>query len=172
VAGLGGCRGQSPSPWRFFTEEEGRTLSFACERIVPTDQDPGAAWAGAVEFIDRQLPRSYRRFQKTYRDGLAALDQTSQASFTARFYELNEAQQIEVLQAVEKGQPAGELWKKVSPREFFNTLVNHTMQAYYGDPRHGGNRQWVSWKMLRVPQPPVRGRQHLDLTQLSGRQPS
>jgi hypothetical protein len=32
------------------------------------------------------------------------------------------------------------------------------MQGFYGDPRHGGNLNRVSWKMLRLPYPPVRGR--------------
>jgi hypothetical protein len=32
------------------------------------------------------------------------------------------------------------------------------MAAYYGDPRHGGNRDYASWRMLRVPVAPVRGR--------------
>jgi gluconate 2-dehydrogenase gamma chain len=37
-------------------------------------------------------------------------------------------------------------------------LVAHAMQGFYGDPRHGGNRERVSWKMLGVASPPVRGR--------------
>ena len=24
------------------------------------------------------------------------------------------------------------------------------MQAYYGDPKHGGNKERVSWKMLKI----------------------
>jgi gluconate 2-dehydrogenase gamma chain len=43
-------------------------------------------------------------------------------------------------------------------------LVSHTMEGFYGDPRHGGNRDRVSWKMLKLPYPPVRGRLHYDLT--------
>ena len=33
-----------------------------------------------------------------------------------------------------------------------------TRQGFYGDPRHGGNRDAASWKMLALPFPPVRGR--------------
>ena len=43
-------------------------------------------------------------------------------------------------------------------KPFFDLLVAHTMQGFYGDPRHGGNRERVSWKMLGVASPPVRGR--------------
>jgi gluconate 2-dehydrogenase gamma chain len=37
-------------------------------------------------------------------------------------------------------------------------VIAHTMQGYYGDPRHGGNREAVSWCMLGVPVIPIRGR--------------
>jgi gluconate 2-dehydrogenase gamma chain len=43
-------------------------------------------------------------------------------------------------------------------KPFFDMLVAHTMQGFYGDPRHGGNRERASWKMLGVASPPVRGR--------------
>jgi gluconate 2-dehydrogenase gamma chain len=42
--------------------------------------------------------------------------------------------------------------------EFFNLIRAHAMQGFYGDPRHGGNRDEASWKMLGIPCPPVRGR--------------
>jgi gluconate 2-dehydrogenase gamma chain len=38
------------------------------------------------------------------------------------------------------------------------------MQGFYGDPRHGGNREYASWRMLGVPVAPIRGRQLYDLT--------
>jgi gluconate 2-dehydrogenase gamma chain len=37
------------------------------------------------------------------------------------------------------------------------------MQGFYGDPRHGGNREGVSWKMLGLPYPPIRGRLRYDV---------
>ena len=43
---------------------------------------------------------------------------------------------------------------------FFALLREHAMMGFYGDPRHGGNKERVSWKMLGVPDPPVRGRLH------------
>jgi gluconate 2-dehydrogenase gamma chain len=41
-------------------------------------------------------------------------------------------------------------------------ILAHTRQGFYGDPRHGGNRNRVSWKMIGVPFPPIRGREHYD----------
>ena len=50
-----------------------------------------------------------------------------------------------------------------SAKRFFSTVIAHTMQGYYGDPRHGGNRDAVSWRMLGVPVIPIRGRNRYEL---------
>jgi gluconate 2-dehydrogenase gamma chain len=138
AAGTVACGGH-PSPWRFLTQPEADTLAAVCSRIIPADQDPGAAEAGVVDFIDRQLAGFYKVHQKAYRDGLASLGAT--------FVKLHGEEQTAVLKALEK---------KRSP--FFELVLTHTMQGYYGSPRHGGNRDAVSWRMLGVPYPPVRGR--------------
>ena len=148
----------SISPWRCLSEDEGRTLEAMCERIIPADQDPGAAWAGVATYIDRQLLGPYRKLRKTYRLGLAGTNETSVEMLGKPFVALTPQQQDAVLQAMDKGQAQGERWKQVSAKSFFDLVLSHTMQGFYGDPRHGGNRERVSWKMLRLPYPPVRGR--------------
>jgi gluconate 2-dehydrogenase gamma chain len=42
------------------------------------------------------------------------------------------------------------------------------MEGYYGAPRHGGNRDAVSWRMLGLDEPPLRGRAQYDLRKGSG----
>jgi gluconate 2-dehydrogenase gamma chain len=143
-------------PWRFLTADEARTLDALCEQIVPADRDPGAKWAGVVHYIDRQLAGFYRAHQEVYRRGLADLDAASHNGQGARFADLPFDRQTAVLQAVVKNKgPLG---------EFFNLAITHTMQGFYGSQRHGGNRDQVSWRMLGVPNPPVRGRSQHDLT--------
>jgi len=139
VAASTAACGVHPSPWRFLTQQEAETLGAVCSRIIPADGDPGAAEAGVVVFIDRQLDGFYRDHQKTYREGLAALGSS--------FIGLAPEQQTAILKLLEK---------RRSP--FFELVLTHTMQGYYGSPRHGGNRDAVSWRMLGVPYPPVRGR--------------
>jgi len=141
-----GCIG-AISPWRCLSVEEARTLEAICERIIPTDQTPGAAWAGVVNFIDRQLMGPYRRQQSAYRNGLMEIDRASVGKSGTNFAALDAQRQTALLESLDGG-----------ARRFFNTVIAHTMQGYYGDPRHGGNRDRVSWKMLRLPYPPVRGR--------------
>ncbi len=48
-------------------------------------------------------------------------------------------------------------------RWFFDLVRGHTLEGYYGSPRHGGNRDAVSWRMLGLAEPPVRGRAQYDL---------
>lgn len=153
-----GCFG-SISPWRCLSVEEARTLEAICERIIPTDQDPGAAWAGVVTFIDRQLVGPYRKFRKAYQRGIAGTNTAGMMMFGKPFVSLSARQQDAVLQSMDEGRAPGDGGKQPSAKSFFEMVANHTMQGYYGDPRHGGNRDRVSWKMLGLPYPPIRGRQ-------------
>lgn len=43
-------------------------------------------------------------------------------------------------------------------RRFFELVRKHTLEGYYGSPRHGGNRDAVSWRMLGLADPPLLGR--------------
>ena len=136
-------------PWRFFTVEEALTVDAICEQLIPADRDPGARQARAVHFIDIQLTKHFKRYQRIYRQGIASVDASSRAKFSKRLVELTPEQQTEVLADIEEKSEA-----------FFELILTHTRQGFYGDPRHGGNRDRVSWRMLGVPDPPVRGRLH------------
>ncbi len=46
---------------------------------------------------------------------------------------------------------------------FLSLVRSHTLQGYYGSPRHGGNRNAVSWRMLGLDEPLLRGRAQYDL---------
>jgi len=158
AAGIAGsavaCRSRGSS-WRFFTADEARTVEAICAQIIPEDQDAGAITGGVVDFLDKQLCGFYKPLQKNYRAGIAEIDRKSIEFGRKRFAELPSASQAELLQHIERD-PA--------LKPFFSLLVDHAMQGFYGDPRHGGNRDRVSWKMLGVPYPPVRGRLRYDLT--------
>lgn len=159
AGGVGVACGRNGTPWRFLTLEEAMTLTAISDQIIPPDQDPGASWAGVVNFVDRQLCGPYKHLQNLYRRGLAGVNESSRALYGKVFAELASEQQIALLHQLEEGKPPGSTWKQTSSSEFFGQVVDHTMQGFYGDPRHGGNRQGVSWKMLGLPYPPIRGRQ-------------
>lgn len=154
-----GCSGPK-GPWRTLTAREGETAAAACECIIPTDEYPGAAWAGAVAYIDLQLCGHLKKYRGAYRQGLAALDGAAGGNFAA----LPQPRQVELLKLVEKGKAKAPGWTPEDQRAFFALILAHTMQSYYGDPRHGGNRDQVGYRMLGVPASPVRGRSQHDLT--------
>jgi gluconate 2-dehydrogenase gamma chain len=146
VAGVS-CGSRQPSPWRVLTAEEARILAAVCDQIIPPDEHAGATQAGVLEYIDRQLAGRFKRYRRAYADGLRALDALG-------FPALPPHQQFDLLRRIEEGK-AGD----GRAREFFALAIAHTMQGYYGMARHGGNRDYVSWRMLGVPVRPVRGRQ-------------
>ncbi len=146
------------NPWGFLTVDEAHTLAAICDQIIPPDQDQGAAWAGVVNYIDRQLCGPFKDLQSTYRHGIASVDLSGRRLFGAAFVNLPAGRQVDLLTALETGKAPAEDWKHVPAQEFFAMVVDHTKQGFYGDPRHGGNRDAVSWQMLKLPYPPVRGR--------------
>jgi len=139
------------SRWRFFSDHEAQTAEAICEQLIPADRDPGAREAGVVNYIDIQLTRHFKRWQAVYRQGIVSLDAASRVKFGKRFVELPSGQQVEALRDAE-----------AHSKEFFELVLAHCRQGFYGDPRHGGNRSMASWKMLRLPSPPLRGRMHYD----------
>ncbi len=92
------------------------------------------------------------------------MDEMGRVQFGKVFAESSGDEQIRLLIALEKGEAPKDIWKTVSPQGFFEIVLAHTMQGFYGDPRHGGNRDRASWKMVGLTYPPVRGRLHYDVT--------
>jgi len=156
-----GCGAKTP--WRFLTVDEARTLAALCDQIIPPDEDPGAAWAGVVNYIDRQLCGPLEELRGSYRAGIIAVEQSSRVLYGAAFADLKADQQTELMTQMEQGRAPAEAWKEIPSQRFFDLLVDHTMQGFYGDPRHGGNREGACWKMLGIPYPPIRGRLHFDV---------
>ena len=148
------------SRWRALSEDEAVTLAAACDRIVPPDGDPGAVDAGVVNFIDVQLAGRRKRDLALWRSGLAGLDRIAYRAHRTRFADLDPSGQDAILQALEQGDADAADFEREPPAAFFRRLRDYTMMGFYGDPRHGGNRRRASWKMLGVPDPPIRGRLH------------
>jgi gluconate 2-dehydrogenase gamma chain len=146
-----------PGGWLFLTPDEAVLVEAVAEQIIPADQDPGARQAGVVYFIDRQLVGPYRRFQKTYRAGLESLQKTSRQIYGKPFEALAWDEQTELLQSLEAKRAPKELWTDPSAAEFFNLVREHAMQGFYGSPRHGGNRNYCSYRMMGLEYPRIMG---------------
>ena len=96
--------GKADSRWRALAEDEAKTLAAACDQIVPPDQHAGAADAGAVAFIDRQLATRQKQDAGFWHAGIAGLDATARRRHGKPFAELPAEAQVAVLQSAEKGE--------------------------------------------------------------------
>jgi gluconate 2-dehydrogenase gamma chain len=152
-----GCARKPPSRWRVLTDEQAELVVAICEQIVPRDQDPGATDAGVVHFIDRQLAGFYAKHRSTYENGLRGVEETSREMFDKGFLGLKWDQQTAVLRALESGKAKGAVWEKESAQTFFRMIRDHTLQGFYGSPRHGGNRNYASYRMLGLEYPALIG---------------
>jgi gluconate 2-dehydrogenase gamma chain len=142
----------------FFTEEEAACIIAICEQIIPADDDPGATDAGVVYYIDKQLTEYFKEDQSLYRNGIIAIQTSCMNLYGSLFEQLDSKKQLEFLKNMEKGRLEGEEWGEVRQAGFFSTLLNHTMQGFYGSPRHGGNKDYVSYTMMGMEYPQVLGR--------------
>lgn len=150
---LAGCTHRQRTYWEFLSEQEARTLAALCDQIVPADDFPSASQAGVLTYIDRQLVRHFRRHQDAYLQGLQRTNSLSRKRCGVDLAAASPQQQLAIVRALEQQEP-----------HFFGLVRSHTLQGYYGSPRHGGNRDAVSWHMLGLPEPPLLGRAQYDLT--------
>ena len=62
------------------------------------------------------------------------------------FAELQFTDQTSVLEKLEQDQTP--ITKGLVGREFFELMRRHTLEGFFGEPKHGGNRDSVGWKVL------------------------
>jgi len=152
-----GCSSAKQGHWDFLSDSQARTLATICDQIVPADGFPSASQAGVLSYIDKQLARHYRRHRDEYRRGLEQAGLRSRSRFGRDLADGTPEQQLEIVSAIER-----------EDHGFFELVRKHTFEGYYGSPRHGGNREAVSWRMLGLAEPPLQGRAQYDLRKQPG----
>ena len=163
AAGAGGASmvgrlGRAPEgPWRTFTPDEARLVEAISEQIVPADHDPGAKEARVVVYIDRQLDGPLKRHAEKFRAGLSFLQHTCRSEHGKFFEELGWPEQTRVLENLEQDKAPKGIWVGPGAREFFNFCRDFSMQGFYGSPRHGGNRNYASYRMMGLEYPRIIG---------------
>jgi gluconate 2-dehydrogenase gamma chain len=163
AAGAGGlfimssCHSKQ-SRWLFLTDEEASLAEEIISCLIPADDFPGAKEALVVVFLDRQLVGYHRRFQDIYRKVLEYIRESCMQQFGMSFSTLSDEKKILFLRSLEENTVSGEMWKDMASSDFFNLILNHTMQGFYGSPRHGGNKDYASYRMLNLDYPLVIGR--------------
>jgi gluconate 2-dehydrogenase gamma chain len=126
-----------------FTGLELATVTAACERILPRDEDPGAKDANVPAYIDRILQTPEMKQMKTdFIQGMSALERRSRSMFKKGFTEATPEQQDELLTIFkDSGERTGEA-------HFYELLVVLTLEGFLGDPSYGGNKDRVGWHLV------------------------
>jgi len=126
---------------------ETRILAAIADRIFPATESPGAVEAGAVEYIDRALAGDYAEFLSSYRKGLRALNRHAREKFGGKFVRLSDADKDAVLLDLE----AGSVPHFKRSADFFETVRCHVLEGVFGEPRYGGNRGLIGWRLVGFP---------------------
>ena len=136
-----------------FTDEQSDCIGAICEQIIPTDEFPGAIDAGVVNYIDKLLYQRFPELKERYYTGIRSINIYCSETFGKTFTGLEWDQQTTVLQDMEAGKLPESHWKDISQRSFFWMVRQHTMQGFYGPPHHGGNKDYVSYRMMKLDYP-------------------
>lgn len=142
---------QASSHRAVFDEAQWKTVEAISGRIVPTDHEPGAIEANAVNFIDKALAHEDAKMKAVYDRGLVGLDLVTKRRFEKPFVELTPEQQDDVLTALESGKADGWPAGDVAAAVFFATVRMHAIVGFLADPKYGGNRGYAGWKVLGYP---------------------
>jgi gluconate 2-dehydrogenase gamma chain len=159
----------------FFTEPEARFMTAAVNRLIPPDPRwPGAADAGVVTYIDRQLASGYGEGAKMYLKGPWVPDAPTQQGYQLRytpaelyrraiaetgeivrqshngqeFWDLDALPMDDILKGLETG---GIALPSLPSPVFFESLLANTIEGWFADPAYGGNRDMVAWRMIGFP---------------------
>jgi gluconate 2-dehydrogenase gamma chain len=144
---MGGSGVRRPVPFKYFTPEQAACVEAITEQIIPADQDPGAKWAGVVHFIDLSLAGEFAELRPIYRAGLSRLGELTKAVSDRPFPDLDFAQQTRILEKLQSDTPGTQ--SSASGQDFFALVRRQTIEGFFGDPKYGGNRDYVGWKVLK-----------------------
>jgi gluconate 2-dehydrogenase gamma chain len=162
-----GCKREAPAPpplpapappppraGRVLGAAAWAALEAVTERILPSDDGPGAREAGVVAFIDAQLATPVLRpIAAALTTTADLLDRWATARHGVPFARLGPAVQDEILGQLARGTlPV----KNFPQREAFRALHALTLEGFLSDPVHGGNAGMVGWRAIDFPEPGVR----------------
>ncbi len=162
-----------PEGYLTLTAPEAAFFAAAVDAFIPADElTPAGTDCGLVIFIDRQLASAWGGGAKMYRQGpfrKAKPEYGYQLPLTPRqffaagivatnawtrkvhgkdFDRLGPKEREAALKELEAGKAALD---DFNGKQFFEALLQITMEGFFADPIYGGNRNKVSWKMVGFP---------------------
>lgn len=142
----GASRAVRPLEFRFFNSAQAATVEAVTDQIIPADEQPGAKWAGVVHYIDLALITDLKELRPAYSRGIQHLEALAHELTGGAFAELPFTDQTNVLEKLEHDQTP--ITEGLSGREFFELMRKHTLEGFFSEPKHGGNRDSIGWKVL------------------------
>lgn len=143
-------------PLRFFDKEQALDVGAAAARIFPSDETgPGAAEAGVVIYIDRQLAGPYGNDRYRYTNPPFAAGPPElgyQGEDTPRAIYTKGAVLIKGMRNLSPADQDARL-HEIEKSVFFDLLRRHTIEGMFCDPMHGGNADKIGWQMIGFPGP-------------------
>ena len=122
------------------TGEQRRALAAAVERILPSDDGPGAAETGAAAYVERLLETGpFRSWQPLLDDALGRFDELAAELHGRPFAVGSPEERDEVLR---RFQAEPDRLRQA----LFRKLVSFTLEAFLYDPAHLG------WTWLEAPE--------------------
>ena len=127
-------------PPTFFSPDELTLLRAVCDRLVPQEAAGPIDVAGG---IDQRLAKGDSdgwRYDEmppdgdACRQGLRGIDESGRAMFGQTFGQISEAQQDEVLKAVQAANAPGDTWQTLPANRFFEDLLAEAAGMYYCHP--------------------------------------
>ena len=162
-----------PEPLLTLTATEHAFFVAAADTIIPADElSPSGGDCGVATFIDRQLAGAYGSGARLYRQGpfpkgkpelgyqlaltpreffragIAAANEWTRKTYGKEFDRLAEKEREAALKTMEEGKAP---FPGFTSTQFFNLLLQITMEGFFADPIYGGNRNMAAWKMVGYP---------------------
>jgi gluconate 2-dehydrogenase gamma chain len=155
------------------TATEAAFFSAAADTIIPADElTPSGTDCGVVTFIDRQLAGAWGGGAKMYRSGpfrkgkpeqgyqlpltpreffaagIVATNAWSRKVYGKDFDRLGAKERETALKELDAGKAALDGF---DGKQFFESLLQITMEGFFADPIYGGNRNKTGWRMVGYP---------------------
>lgn len=160
---------------QYFNQSEWAFIHAITDQLIPEDElGGGAIAAGVPEFIDRQMLTEFGTgdlfymhgpyhidalptlgYQEQYppnelyRHSIAQIEAFLVKQYQKTFAELDSETQIAVMQDLEAGKVP--LEGISSSTTFFNLLWQNTQEGFLSDPKYGGNKDMIGWKLVGFP---------------------
>jgi gluconate 2-dehydrogenase gamma chain len=155
------------------TATEAAFFSAVADTMIPADElTPSGTACGVVVFIDRQLAGAWGGGAKMYRvgpfrkakpeygyqlpltpreffaAGVVATNAWARKTYGKDFDRLAPSERVAALKELEAGKAAlGDF----DGKQFFEALLQLTMEGFFADPIYGGNRNKAGWRMVGYP---------------------